>query len=92
MPIWSNVRNLHSVDADTGIADSDKDNVAKDLGIVVIQNSYISQLRHAHFFFFFFFFLKECLCSIFLLPLSLRNFLKKTFLLIFEKVVSSQKA
>ena len=56
MPIWSNVRNLHSVDADTGIADSDKDNVAKDLGIVVIQNSYISQLRHAHFFFFFFFF------------------------------------
>ena len=54
MPIWSNVRNLHSVDADTGIADSDKDNVAKDLGIVVIQNSYISQLRHAHFFFFFF--------------------------------------
>ena len=55
MPIWSNVRNLHSVDADTGIADSDKDNVAKDLGIVVIQNSYISQLRHAHFFFFFFF-------------------------------------
>ena len=55
IPIWSNVRYLHSVDADTGIADSDKDNVAKDLGIVVIQNSYISQLRHAHFFVFFFF-------------------------------------
>ena len=36
IPIWSNVRYLHSVDADTGIADSDKDNVAKDLGIVVI--------------------------------------------------------
>ena len=36
MPIWSNVRYPNSVDADVGIADSDKDNVAKDLGIVVI--------------------------------------------------------
>ena len=36
MPIWSNVRYLNGVDADAGIADSDKDNIAKDLGIVVI--------------------------------------------------------
>ena len=36
MPIWSNVRYPNSVDADAGIADSYKDNVAKDLGTAVI--------------------------------------------------------
>ena len=36
MPIWSNMRYPISVDADASIADSDKDNVAKDLVIVVI--------------------------------------------------------
>ena len=36
MPIWSNVQYPNSIDADAGIDDSDKDNVAKDLGIVVI--------------------------------------------------------
>ena len=35
MPIWSNVQYLNSVGADVGVGDSDKDNVAKDLGIVV---------------------------------------------------------
>ena len=42
MPIWSNVRYQNSVDADVGIPDSDKDNVAKDLGTAVIKTSYIS--------------------------------------------------
>ena len=36
MPIWSNVRYPNTVDAEAGIADSGKDNVANDLGIVVI--------------------------------------------------------
>ena len=35
MPTWSNVWYLNSVDADVGIPDSDKDNVGKDLGILV---------------------------------------------------------
>ena len=42
MPIWSNVRYSNSVDVDAGIADSDKYNAVKDLGIVVISTSYIS--------------------------------------------------
>ena len=42
MPTWSNVWYPNSVDAEAGIPDSDKDNVGKDLGIVVIQTSYIS--------------------------------------------------
>ena len=36
MPIWSNVRYPQSVEADQGIADSDKDDVARDLGISVV--------------------------------------------------------
>ena len=85
MPIWSNVRNLHSVDADTGIADSDKDNVAKDLGIVVIQNSYISQLRHAHFFFFFFFFF-ECIFVQYIFTASfVKELLKENIFIDFRK-------
>ena len=36
MPMWSNVQYLNSVGAGAGIADSDKDNVAKDLGSVVM--------------------------------------------------------
>lgn len=36
MPIWSNVRYTNNVDANTGIANSHKENVAKDLGIVLI--------------------------------------------------------
>ena len=36
MPIWSNVRYPNSVDAEAGIADSGKDNVANDVGTVVI--------------------------------------------------------
>ena len=36
MPIWSNVRYPNNVDANTGIANSHKENVAKDLGIVLI--------------------------------------------------------
>ena len=36
MLIWSNLRCLNSVNADAGIAAGDKDNVARDLGIVVI--------------------------------------------------------
>ena len=35
MPIWSNEQYLNSVGANAGVGDSDKDNVAKDLGIVV---------------------------------------------------------
>ena len=41
MPIWSNVQYLNSVGADAGVGDSDKDNVAKDLGIVVTSASNI---------------------------------------------------
>lgn len=36
MPIWSNVRYTNNVDANTGIANSHEENVAKDLGIVLI--------------------------------------------------------
>ena len=36
IPIWSNVRYPNSADADAGIPNSDKDNVSKDLGTVVI--------------------------------------------------------
>ena len=36
MTIWSNVPYSNSVDADAGIADTDKDNAAKNLDIVVI--------------------------------------------------------
>ena len=35
MPIWSNVQYLNSVGSYAGVGDSDKDNVAKDLRIVV---------------------------------------------------------
>lgn len=36
MPIWSNVRYTNNVDTNTGIANSHEENVAKDLGIVLI--------------------------------------------------------
>ena len=31
MPLWSNLQYTNSADADAGIADSDKDNVVKDI-------------------------------------------------------------
>ena len=81
MPLWSNLRYLNSADADAGIADIDKGNVVKDL-----QALQLYKLPNFHNFEIFIF-LTESLQSLFLLPLSLRNFLQKLFLLNFEKVV-----
>ena len=73
MPIWSNVRYPNSVDADAGVADSDKD------------NSYINFL---HFITSKFPFFKECLCSYIFAASFVESLFIENIFVDFNKVVS----